>query len=32
MQHACTIAGVEVFRIDSNDGIKKWLDRVRNLD
>ena len=32
MQYACTLAGIEVFRIDSNDGIIKWLDRVRYLD
>jgi L-fucose isomerase-like protein len=32
LQYACTLAGIEVFRIDSNDGIIKWLDRVRYLD
>lgn len=32
MQYACTLAGIEVFRIDSNEAITKWLDRVRYLD
>ncbi len=29
--YACTLAGIEIFRIDSNDGIIKWLDMVRFL-
>ena len=29
--YACILAGIEVFRIDSNDGVKSWLNRVHYL-
>lgn len=31
VSHLCVLANIEVFRIDSNRGIEKWLDRVHNL-
>ncbi|MBM3705331.1 MAG: fucose isomerase [Actinobacteria bacterium] len=30
--YACSLAGIEIFRMDSDDGLNKWLDRVRYLD
>ncbi len=30
--HLSTLAGIEVFRIDSNEGIEKWLNRVHYLN
>ena len=31
LEYACTLAGIEVYRLDSNEGLIKWLDRVRFL-
>jgi len=30
-QYFCRQVGIELFRIDSNEGIQKWLDRVHYL-
>jgi L-fucose isomerase-like protein len=30
--YACTLAGIEVFRIDSDEETLKWLDRVRFME
>ena len=30
--YASTLAGIEVYRIDSNEGIEKWLERIRYLE
>ena len=27
--HFCTQAGIELFRIDTDEGIERWLERVR---
>jgi L-fucose isomerase-like protein len=31
MIYACNLAGIEVFRIDSDSGINDWLKKVRSL-
>ncbi|MBM3701045.1 MAG: fucose isomerase [Actinobacteria bacterium] len=31
MVYSCTLAGIEYFRIDSNESLERWLERVRYL-
>ncbi|MGM0366521.1 MAG: hypothetical protein ACQEP5_08300 [Actinomycetota bacterium] len=32
VDYACRQAGIEIHRIDSNQGIQGWLERVHYLD
>jgi L-fucose isomerase-like protein len=32
IQHFCKLAGIEIFRIDQNNGLERWLERVQLME